>query len=140
MDRPPVHELSAVNCHSLRFKCRATTVLCKARGYIGSTQGTLRYDLISTNRPDSIAAFPRENTMIGAADMPCHWPPFWIYSPRHFPKWAEPEIFGLQSVEESGLAVNFIRKLPRPILKTEIVRRTQSAYWVVSQRALCSPL
>jgi hypothetical protein len=24
MDRPPVHELSAVNCHSLRFKCRAT--------------------------------------------------------------------------------------------------------------------
>jgi hypothetical protein len=64
----------------------AVTVLCKARGYIGSTQGTLRYDLISTNRPDSIAAFPRENTMIGAADMPCHWPPFWIYSPRHFPK------------------------------------------------------
>jgi hypothetical protein len=26
MDRPPVHELSAVNCHSLRFKCRATTL------------------------------------------------------------------------------------------------------------------
>jgi hypothetical protein len=25
MDRPPVHELSAVNCHSLRFKCRATS-------------------------------------------------------------------------------------------------------------------
>jgi len=24
MDRPPVHELSAVNGHSLRFKCRAT--------------------------------------------------------------------------------------------------------------------
>ena len=24
MDRPPVHELSAVNCYSLRFKCRAT--------------------------------------------------------------------------------------------------------------------
>ena len=24
MDRPAVHELSAVNCHSLRFKCRAT--------------------------------------------------------------------------------------------------------------------
>jgi hypothetical protein len=25
MDRPPVHELSAVNGHSLRFKCRATS-------------------------------------------------------------------------------------------------------------------
>ena len=59
--------------------------------------------------------------------------------PRDFPKWAVPEIFGLQSVEESGWAINFIRKLPRPILKTEIVRRTESAYWVVSQRALCSP-
>jgi hypothetical protein len=56
-------------------------------------QGTLRYDPISTNGPDSIAAFPRENTRIGAADMPCHWPTSWIYSPRHFPKWAKPEIF-----------------------------------------------
>jgi hypothetical protein len=26
MDRPPVHELSAVNGHCLRFKYRATTV------------------------------------------------------------------------------------------------------------------
>ena len=26
MDRPPVHELSAVNGHSLRFKYRATTL------------------------------------------------------------------------------------------------------------------
>jgi len=40
------------------------------------------------------------------------------------PTWTEPEVFGLQSVEESGWAVNFIRKLPRPILKTEIVRQT----------------
>ena len=71
--------------------------------------------------------------------MPCHVPTSWIYSPRGFPKWAEPEIFGLQSVEESGLAFNFIRNLPRPILDTEIVRRMESAYWVVSQRALCSP-
>src|SRR5208283_4754646 len=59
--------------------------------------------------------------------------------PRDFSKWAEPEIFGLQSVQESGWASEFIRKLPWPILKTEIVRRTESAYWVVSQRALCSP-
>jgi hypothetical protein len=59
--------------------------------------------------------------------------------PRDFLKWAEPEVFGLQSVQESGWAVNFIRKLPRPILKTEIVQRTESAYWVLSQRALCSP-
>ena len=21
--------------------------------------------------------------------MPCHWPTSWIYSPRHFPKWAK---------------------------------------------------
>jgi hypothetical protein len=41
----------------------------------------------------------------------------------NFLKWAEPEVFGLQSVEESGWAVNFIRKLPRPILKTKIVRQ-----------------
>ena len=73
------------------------------------------------------------------AILPCHGPTSWIYSLRDFPKWAEPEIFGLQSVEESGLAINSIRKLPRPILKTEIVRRTEPAYWVVSQRALCSP-
>jgi hypothetical protein len=52
----------------------------------------------------------------------------------------DPEVFGLQSVEESGWAVNFIRKLPRPILKTETVRQTESAYWVLSQLALCSPL
>ena len=82
--------------------------------------------------------------------MPCHCPISWIYSPAPFPKWAEPEILDLQSVEESGLAINLIRKLPRPILKTEIrgpwgrwlgslVRRTESPYWVVSQRALCGP-
>ena len=46
---------------------------------------------------------------------------------------------GLQSVEESGGAINFIRELPLPILKTEIVRWTESTYWVVSQHALCSP-
>jgi hypothetical protein len=57
-------------------------------GVIGATQGTLRYDPISTNGPESIAAFPRENTRIGAADMPCHGPTSWIYSPRDFPKWA----------------------------------------------------
>src|SRR5271166_5321209 len=42
---------------------------------LGATQGTLRYDLISSNGPESIAAFPRENTRIGAADMPCHGEP-----------------------------------------------------------------
>jgi hypothetical protein len=57
--------------------------------------------------------------------------------PRDFPKWAEPEIFGLQSVEESGLAINFIRKLPRPILKTEIVRRT--LYSIQSLEAKSTP-
>jgi hypothetical protein len=31
---------------------------------------------------------------------------FWIYSLRDFPKWAEPEICGLQSVGKPGLAVN----------------------------------
>ena len=38
----------------------------------GAAQGTLRYDPIGTNGPQSIRAFPRENTRIGAADMPCH--------------------------------------------------------------------
>ena len=71
--------------------------------------------------------------------MPCHGPTSSIYSLRDFPKWAAPEVFGLQSVEESDWAVNFIRKLPRPILKTEIVQRTEPAYWVLSQRSLCGP-
>ena len=57
--------------------------------------------------------------------MPCHEPTSCIYSPRDFQKWAQPEVFGLQSAEESGLAFNFIRKLPRPILKTKIVRRKE---------------
>jgi hypothetical protein len=61
------------------------------------------------------------------------------FTPTRFPKMGRTELFGLQSVEESGWAINFIRKLPRPILKTEIVRRTKSAYWVVSQRAFGSP-
>jgi hypothetical protein len=43
MDRPPVHELSAVNCHSLRFKCRATTGrplhIDGARGVVESIDG-----------------------------------------------------------------------------------------------------
>src|ERR1700693_1026255 len=34
MDRPPVHELSAVNCHSLRFKCRATASSFQAVGVV----------------------------------------------------------------------------------------------------------
>ena len=32
------------------------------------------------------------------------------------------------------------RKLPRPILKTEIVRRTESAYWVAIAACLVQPL
>jgi len=31
--------------------------------------------------------------------------------PRDFPKWAEPEIFGRQSVQESGCAINFIQEI-----------------------------
>ena len=31
MDRPPVHELSAVNGHSLRFKYRATPTIRELR-------------------------------------------------------------------------------------------------------------
>jgi hypothetical protein len=58
--------------------------------------------------------------------MPCHGPTSWMYSPRDFPKWAEPEVFRLQSAEESGWGADFIRKLPCPILKTEIVRRKES--------------
>ena len=50
-----------------------------------ATQGTLRYDPISTNGPESIAAFPRENTRIGFG-YPCHGLTFWIYSPRDFRK------------------------------------------------------
>jgi hypothetical protein len=90
-------------------------------GVIGATQGTLRYDPISTNGPESIAAFPRENTRIGAADMPCHGPTSWIYSPRDFPKWAEPAIFGLQSVGESSGVVASTKIVPGPKLKTEIL-------------------
>jgi hypothetical protein len=61
-------------------------MLKRLEAHFGATQGTLRYDPISTNGPESIATFPRENTRIGAADMPCHGPTSWIYSPRDFPK------------------------------------------------------
>ena len=71
--------------------------------------------------------------------MPCHRPALLDLLPARFPKMGRTGNFGLQSFQESGSAMDFIRKLPRPILKTEIVRRTESAYWVVSQRALCSP-
>jgi hypothetical protein len=35
MDRPPVHELSAVNGHSLRFNYRSTVVLTVATPGVG---------------------------------------------------------------------------------------------------------
>jgi hypothetical protein len=33
--------------------------------------------------------------------------------PRDFPKWAEPEVFGLQSIGKSRRGVDFARRLPR---------------------------
>jgi hypothetical protein len=41
--------------------------------------------------------------------------------PENFPKQAEPEVFGLQSVGESGWGVGFTRKVPEPKPKTEIL-------------------
>jgi hypothetical protein len=49
----------------------------------------------------AIAASPRENTRIGAR-MRLVRTNLLDLLPRDFPKWVKPEIFGLQSVEESG--------------------------------------
>jgi hypothetical protein len=59
--------------------------------------------------------------------------------PARFPKMGSTGSFRPAERSRKRLGVNFIRKLPRPILKTEIVQRTEPAYWVLSQRALCSP-
>ena len=45
----------------------------------GNTQGKLRYDPISTNGPEAIAAFPRENTRIGARMRLVTGTTSWIY-------------------------------------------------------------
>ena len=55
-------------------------------GQQGATQGTLRYDPTSTNEPASIAAFPRENTRIGAGDIALSWANLLDLLPARFPK------------------------------------------------------
>ena len=83
------------------------------RARYGAAQGTLRYDPISTNGPQSITAFPRENTRIGAADMPCHRPTSWIYNPRDFPQWANPEIFRHVRIGKAGGGTRFYQESAR---------------------------
>jgi hypothetical protein len=66
----------------------------------GATQGELRYDPISTDGPEAISAFARENYADRSSEAHCHEPTSWIvigFTPRDFPKCAQPEIFGLQS-------------------------------------------
>ena len=86
----------------------------------GATQGKLRQDLTQLDS-DRKNAFI---TLRARLKCPSFSSGFGSSCLSNFLKWAEPEVFGLQSVEESGWAVNFIRELPRPILKTEIVRQT----------------
>ena len=107
--------------HNNRAPVRPMEVLFlvfKRFSIVGATQGTLQYDPISTG-PESIAAFPRENTRIGAADMPCHGLTSWIYSPRDFPKWAEPEVFRSVRIGKGGWALGSIRKVPGPKRKRQ---------------------
>ena len=76
----------------------------------GATQGELRYDPISTDGPEAILAFARENYEIGARKrLVTSQPPGLSLDllPRDFPKCAQPEIFGLQRVQESGWASDF---------------------------------
>jgi hypothetical protein len=49
------------------------------------------------------------------------------FTPRDFPKWAEPEAFGLQRIEKSRREVDFAGRLPgqKQKLKTEIVGRVR---------------
>ena len=71
--------------------------------------------------------------------MPCHGEPPG-FTPRAISHNRQNRKFSACRALKKALKIDFIGKLPRPILKTEIVRRTASVYWVLSQRALCSPI
>ena len=105
----------------------------------GDTQGKLRYDPISTNGPEAIAAFPRENTRIGARMRLVTGTTSWIYLHAISQIGQNRKFSAGRAFKKAAGRSILSRKLPRPILKTEIVRRTESANWVLSQRALCSP-
>ena len=69
-----------------------------------------------------------------------HGEPSWFDFPaRNFPKRAEPEVFRPIGIGKGGWVLAYIRKVPEPKLKTEIPEWSCSAYWVLSQLALCSP-
>jgi hypothetical protein len=57
MDRPPVHELSAVNGHSLRFKYRSTLAVMVARSR-GPSKGIISTDLGCSIRNDNVLYGP----------------------------------------------------------------------------------
>jgi hypothetical protein len=59
--------------------------------------------------------------------------------PTRFPKMGRTGNFSVCADWKSRRALGSIRKVPGPKRKTAILQRMCSAYWVVSQRALCSP-
>jgi tetratricopeptide (TPR) repeat protein len=104
-------QIGASFSEAIKIAREQKSVSLEKRAQEGTTQGTLRYDPISTHVPVSIAAFPRENTRIGAADMPCHWPISWITPTCDFPKCAAP---GLQSVQSKGMGKRFYQEIATP--------------------------
>src|SRR5271157_1627843 len=68
--------------------------------------------------PESIAAFPRENTRIGAADMPCHGEPPG-FTPRAISHNRQNRKFSACRALKKAAENQFYQELPRPILKTE---------------------
>jgi len=71
---------------------------------LGATRGKLRQDLIELDSD-------RKNTFTAAArstECPSFSSGFGSSCLSNFLKWAEPEVFDLQRVEESGWAVNLL--------------------------------
>jgi hypothetical protein len=85
-------------------------IIIKTNGLgVGAAQGTLRDDPIRINGPELIAAFPRENMRIGAADMLCHGPTSWIYSSAISQNGQNRMFFGLR-IGKDQLGTRFYRE------------------------------